>query len=530
MTCQFNGRALYLPQALILLISFTLPFLFGCAVGPEFHAPAPPSGKTYTRRPLPESLDQKTSSRTMLQQFRVGEDIPGQWWHLFHSRELNSIVDMALKANPDLHAAEASLLQAMENLSAGKGAFAPSATGSIQTVQQYFNGAAFGVPALSSLFTLNTGSVSVSYPLDIFGGVRRQVESLKALADYQKFELEAAYLTLTSNIVLAAISEASLRSQIRATRKIIHVLTLELASVNRQFSGGFASRATVLQQETVLNQARASLPPLEKQLALVHHQMAVYLGRFPGESFGKDFRLKDLTLPRDLPLSLPSKLVEHRPDIQAAQATLHSANAQVGVSTANMLPQVTLTGQYGSESISGYFAPGSQFWSYGPGLNVPIFQLGTLYFQRKAAIAALRQAKAKYESTVLSAFQNVADTLRTLESDAETLDAQESVFRSSREGLEIARRQFADGAIGYPILYNAEQSYEQAKIALVQARAARFSDTAALFLALGGGWWNMAPASPRHVGALRVASQSRKALPGRSPRSSGAPSASPVVP
>jgi len=530
MTCQARGRSLHLPQALISLTFFLVLVLSGCAVGPEFHAPTPPSGKTYTRHPLPEIVEQTASPGRLRQEFRVGEDIPGQWWQLFHSRELNRIVDLALKANPDLHAAEASLLQAMENLSAGKGAFAPSATGSIQTVQQYFNGAAFGVPALSSLFTLNTGSVSVSYPLDIFGGVRRQVESLKALADYQKFELEAAYLTLTSNIVYAAISEASLRSQIRATQNIINVLTQEMASINRQFSVGFVSRSTVLQQETILNQARATLPPLEKQLSLVHHQMAVYLGRFPGESSGRDFRLKDLTLPGDLPLSLPSRLVEHRPDIQAAQATLHSANAQVGVSTANMLPQVTLTGQYGSESISGYFSPGSQFWNYGPGLNVPIFQLGTLYFQRKAAIAALRQAKAKYESTVLAAFQNVADTLRTLESDAETLDAQESVFRSAREGLGIARRQFADGAIGYPSLYNAEQSYEQAKIGLVQARAARFSDTAALFLSLGGGWWNMAPATPRHVGVVKLASQTGGTPPAIAPRSSGATPPTPVRP
>ena len=480
--------------------------LSGCAVGPDFKKPPGPAGQQFTRHPVPASIGEKDARGEGRQILRVDQEIPGQWWRLFHSEALNGLIERALVANPDLRAAEATLLEAMENTSAGRGAFAPSASGTLQTVQQYFNGATFGLPQLSSLFTLNTGSVSVTYPLDLFGGIRRQVESLKAQEDYQRFELEASYLTLTSNIVLSVVQEASLTAQIDATKAIIRALKKERDSVRRQFALGLASRAAVLVQETALAQERSTLPGLMKQRSLARHQLSVYLGRFPGEDVGDRFRLEDLHLPGTLPVSLPSRLVEHRPDIQAASAQLHAASAQVGVATANMLPQITLTGQYGSESIAGYFAPGSQFWSYGPGLNVPLFQGGTLFFRRKAAIAALKAARAKYESTVLAAFQNVADTLRTLEADAETLEAEKAVFRAARESFSISRHQFSAGAIGYPTLYNAEQNYEQARIALIQAQAARIADTAALFQALGGGWWNMAPASPKGVGLQKSAS------------------------
>ncbi len=486
--------------------------LAGCAVGPDFKRPPAPSGKLYNRHPVSSVIgdsDERGEGRQILE---VGQDIPGQWWSLFHSPALNRLIEKALVANPDLRAAEASLLEAMNNTSAGRGSFAPSATGSLQTVQQYFNGAAFGLPQLSNLFTLNTGNVSVSYPLDLFGGIRRQVESLKAREDYQRFELEASYLTLTTNIVLSVVSEASLTAQIDATQAIIRALRKERDSVRRQFAFGLASRSAVLVQETTLAQEKSTLPGLMKQRSLVRHQLSTYLGRFPGERIGTRFRLEDLHLPATLPLSLPSRLVEHRPDIQAVTAQLHAASAQVGVATANMLPQITLTGQYGSESIAGYFAPGSQFWSYGPGINVPLFQGGTLYFRRKAAIAALKAARAKYESTVLAAFQNVADTLRTLSADAETLTAERVVFQAASESFDIARHQFAAGAIGYPSLYNAEQNYEQARIGVVQAEASRFADTAALFQALGGGWWNMAPATPKGVG-LPVSSKTKGPRP-----------------
>ncbi len=485
--------------------------LAGCAVGPDFHTPAPPKTKTYTKSPLSTPVVY-TNKGDVVQRFKTGKDIPGQWWKLFHSKPLNDLIDQALKVNPTLQAAEGSLLSAMENVSAGQGAYGPSVTGNLSTVQQYFNGAAFGAPQLSSLFTLNTGSLSVSYPLDLFGGIRRQVESLKAQEDYQRFQLEAAYLTLTSNIVLVAIQEASLREQIKATRQIIQVLKQELLIVKRQFEVGAIARSSVYSQATLLAQEEATLPPLEKQLAMERHQMAVYLGRFPSEKIGADFHLDDLTLPDELPVSLPSKLVEQRPDIRSAEAQLHSASAQVGVATANMFPQISLTGQYGSESIAGYFSPGSQFWSYGPSLTQPIFQAGTLLHKKRAAVAIFQQTKAQYKNVVLQAFQNVADSLRALEADAQTQNAQMVAFVAASESLKISERQFKVGAIGYPGLFNAQQSFEKARINLVLAKASRYSDTVALFEALGGGWWNLAKATPKGVGLTKkqVAENSSK--------------------
>ena len=476
----------------------------GCAVGPDFHTPPAPKTGQYTKKPLPSAVSVSENGKLVVQTFRTCGDIPGQWWTLFHSKPLNVLVEQALKSNPNLQAAEASLLQAMENVGVGEGSFLPSGTGSLNTNQQFFNGAAFGAPYLSSLFTLNTANVSVTYTLDVFGGVRRQVESLKAQAEYQRYQLEAAYLTLTSNIVLTAIQEASYRAQIDATRQIVDVLEKEFAIVQRQFDLGYASRAAVLTQETVVAQEKALLPALEKQLAVERHQMAVYLGRFPNEKIGDDFRLENLTLPGKLPVSLPSKLVEHRPDIRSAEEQLHSASAQIGVATANMLPQVSLTGNYGSESLNGFFSPGSQFWAWGPTVSNPIFQEFTLYHQKRAAIAAFRKAKAQYKNAILQAFQNVADTLRALQSDAETLNAQTDAERAAEESLRIAERQFSIGAIGYPDLYNTQRSYQQALVNLVQARAGQYADTVALFQALGGGWWNLAKPTPKGVSLAKA--------------------------
>ena len=477
----------------------TLLLLAGCAVGPDFHTPPAPKTNAYTKKPLPENVTVNENGKKVVQTFRPGSDIPGEWWTLFHSRALNGLVEEALKSNPNFKAAEQSLLQAMENVGVGEGSFLPSGTASLSTTQQYFNGAAFGAPFLSNLFTLNTGNVSVSYTLDIFGGIRRQLESLKAQAEYQRYQLEAAYLTLTSNIVLTAIQEASYRAQIAATQQIVNVLDRELSIVRHQYDLGYASRTAVLTQETILYQEKALLPALEKQLAFEKHQMAVYLGRFPNEKIGDDFRLDELSLPKQLPLSLPSELVEHRPDIRAAEEQLHSASAQIGVATANMLPQVSLTGNYGSESIEGYFSPGSQFWAWGPSVSNPLFQEFTLYHQKKAAIAAFRKAKDQYKNAILQAFQNVADTLRSIQSDADILNVQTSAEKAAQESLHIAEHQFTIGAIGYPDLYNAQRTYQQALINLVQARANQYSDTVALFQALGGGWWNLPGATPKGI-------------------------------
>jgi NodT family efflux transporter outer membrane factor (OMF) lipoprotein len=461
----------------------------GCAVGPDFLRPKPPPESGY----LPQALGPTAAAEVhggAAQNFVEGRDIPAEWWTLFHSPALNGLVERALKANPTLQAAEATLRQAQAQLYAGEGPLFPTVTGSISTAREKISGASFGFTSPFPPFYFNSGAVSVSYLLDIWGGTRRQIESLKAAVQYQRFELAASYLTLTTNVVAAAIQEAALRGEIAATEEIIDIESQELAGLKRQFTIGTAANTAVLQQAATLAQSRAQLPPLQKQLAQTRDQLTAYLGGFPSRELPETFELAAIELPQSLPVSLPSTLVEQRPDIRASEALLHEASAQVGVATANMLPQVTLSASYGTEALNAFVAPGSNIWSVGAGLTQPLFEGGTLYYRRRAAVEAFQTAAAQYRQTVVTAFQNVADALRALQSDAQAVAAQAAAERAAAESLDAARRQFHQGAISYLSLLTAEQTYQQARLSLVEAQAARFADTAALFQALGGGWWN----------------------------------------
>lgn len=464
----------------------------GCAVGPNFQPPAAPTEAGY----YPGALPVRTASSGGLaggaQFFRPGADLTGQWWTLFHSEPLNRLIDDALRANPDLAAAQAALRAANENVYAQQGAMFPTAGVSFQPERARISGAAFGQPGLTETLSLVTASVNVSYAPDVFGGTRRQIESLAAQADDQRFQLEATYLTLTSNLVVAAVQEASLRGQIQATRDIIQLETQQLDVVQRQFELGGAAKSDVLSQQATLTATQATLPPLQKQLAQTRDQLAALLGRFPNQQPAAQFQLTSLRLPTDLPVSLPSQLVAQRPDIRAAEAALHAASANVGVAIANQLPQFTLTGEFGSMALgfSSLFTPATTIWSMAGGVAATVFDGGVLLHKKRAAVAAFEEAAAQYRSTVLAAFQNVADALHALQSDADALAAQVTAEQSAAATLDLARRQFALGAISYPTLLNAETSYEQARINLVQAEATRFADTAGLFQALGGGWWH----------------------------------------
>ncbi len=464
----------------------------GCTVGPDFLRPSAPATKSYTPEPLAPQTVASDIAGGEAQRFLEGEDIPGQWWTLFHSPQLNSLIDQALKANPSLQAAQASLRQAQENVYAEQGALLPQVNANLSSTRQKSSGASFGNPNSIGPFTVHTASVSVSYGADVFGGEKRQIESLQAQADNQRFQLEATYLTLTSNVVVAAVQEASLRGEIAATQDIIQAESAQLDVLRQQFELGGASRAAVLAQEATLAQTKATLPPLQKQLAQQRNLLAVLAGRLPSDEPSETFDLANMRLPQDLPVSLPSKLVEQRPDIRSAEAQVHAASAQIGVATANMLPQITLTGSYGSSAskIGDLFSPGHAIWSLGGGLLQPIFHGGTLEHEKRAAVAAFDASAAQYRNTVLTAFQNVADTLRALQSDAQALNAQVAAERAARDSLELSRSQYQLGAITYASLLDAERTYHQARITLVRAQADRFADTAALFQALGGGWWN----------------------------------------
>jgi NodT family efflux transporter outer membrane factor (OMF) lipoprotein len=463
-------------------------------MGPNFERPSAPDVRSYTREPLPERMVSADIAGGEAQRLVQGLDIPGQWWALFHSPPLNALIEQSLKANPNLQAAQATLRQAQENAYAQEGFFYPNIQASFSASRQK-NATATISPTLTSgapLFTLYTPQLSVSYMLDVWGGNRRQVESLQAQADALRFQLEATYLTLTSNVVAAAIQEASLRAQIAATGEIIRIESEQLELLRTEYALGAIAMADVVAQEATLAKTEATLPSLLKQLAQQRDLLAALAGRFPSAEPDEKFELAALELPQDLPLSLPSKLVEQRPDVRSAEEQLHAASAQVGVAIANQLPQFMLSASGGSSAtqISQLFTSGTSFWSLAGNLLQPLFDGGTLLHRKHAADAALEQAAAQYRSTVISALQNVADALHALHYDAEALAASLRAERAADTSLDIARQAMRLGSISYLALLNAEQTYQQTLIALAQARANRYADTAALFQALGGGWWN----------------------------------------
>jgi len=481
----------------IVTTGVVLATMSGCTVGPDFRRPEAPAVSTYTATPLPTTTVSAPVTGGAAQRLATKDDIPARWWELFRSPGLDQLIRSALKENPTLAAAQASLRQARENLAARSGTeYYPRVDATLSGSRQKASGAAFGQSNAGGFFYgLYNATVSVSYNLDLFGGGRRELEAFQSQVDYQQYQMEATYLTLTANIVTTAVQEASLRAQLNTTREIINLQEKQLELVERQFQLGGVARSDVLAQQTQVAQTRAGLPPLEKALTQTRNQLAVYSGRLPSEASLPEFDLERLQLPQELPLSVPSLLVRQRPDILASEGLLHAAAAQVGVATANLYPQITLTAGMGSQSgrIQDLFAPGTSIWSLGAGLVQPLFRGGELTARRRAAIAAFDQAAAQYRGTVLQAFQNVADVLQALEADAHSLAAQADAEKAARDTLELTQRQFQFGAVGYSALLNAQRQHQQTRISLVQARAARFADSAALFQALGGGWWNREP-------------------------------------
>lgn len=467
--------------------------LGACAVGPDYHRPAAPVASGYTATPLPQATASAAGKDGLPQQWVTSMDIPGQWWTLFHSQPLNALIDDALKHNADVEAAHASLRAAWEAVYAQRGAYFPSVNASANTSRQdYANDVASGASSNASLYSLTTAQVSVAYTLDFWGANRRQVETLTAQANAQRFQLEATYLTLTSNLVNTAIEEASLRAQIATTLQIIDAQEKILDTLQQQHALGDAGEAAVAAQVTTLEQARATLPPLQKQLAQQRDLLAALSGRTPDQGVGATFNLDTLQLPAELPLSLPAQLVEQRPDVRAAEEQLHAASAQVGVAIANRLPNVQINASFGgaAERASQVFSAGSGFWSLGASVTQPLFDGGALKHKQRGAEAAYAQAAAQYRSTVLQAVQNVADTLHAIDADARGLAAAERAEQAAARSLAIARRQLALGDISQSSLLTTELAWQQTALSLVQARAARYADTVALFQALGGGWWH----------------------------------------
>jgi NodT family efflux transporter outer membrane factor (OMF) lipoprotein len=487
------------PVQVMFLIAMACLLMAGCAVGPDFKRPAAPDVSEYTVSPLSTTATTTNVAGGEAQSFAKGGDIAGDWWTLFHSKALNELIELSLTNNPDLKAAQSALLVAREKVLSQRGAYFPSITGGFsatRTKQSEVLAPVPNFPAVPNEFQYNlfTPQVSVSYVPDVFGLNRRTMESVKAQEQAARFQMIAAYTTLTANVVVTAIQAGALQTQIDGTRQLIALNSNMVQILRYQHSKGYASRLDVVTQESQLAQLTATLPPLIKQSVQLRDLLAVLAGRFPNQAPMEKFELSSLHLPEEVPVSLPSQLVAQRPDVLQAEANLHAASAQIGIAIANRLPNITLTADAGSSALSmdKLFTSGTGFWSLGAAATTPIFQGGTLLHQERAAKAAYAQAAQQYRSTVLTAFQNVADTLTALQQDAEGLKAAATAAEDAHITLDLSQRQWKDGYIGYLALLSAEQAYHQTQINLVQAQGNRYADTAALFQALGGGWWHRA--------------------------------------
>jgi NodT family efflux transporter outer membrane factor (OMF) lipoprotein len=474
-----------------------LAALSACAVGPNFHRPSAPKAADYGAAPSQGATAASPGSGGGAQQFSAGMDIPGQWWTLFQSPKLTAMVEQSLKANPNVGAAQAALRQAHELYKAQRTSFFPTVQGELDA-QRAKNALATianptSLPQSNPYYNLYTAQLSLSYMPDVFGGRRRALEATRAGVEATRFELIATYVTLSSNVVTTAVQEAALRGQISASERLLELQHQLTATVQRQRQLGTASDVDLLAQQAAAAQTAATLPPLQKQLGQTRDALTALLGRLPSEEPADTFRLAELTLPTQLPVSLPSKLVEQRPDVRQAEENLHEASAQVGVTLANMLPQFDITADTGSAAlkIGQLFTPYTGFWDVGASLTQTLFDAGALIYRHRAAAAALDEAGAQYRAAVILACQNVADTLRALQADADALKASAEADRAARASFELARRQYALGTMSLVALLNAETTYQQAELALVQAQANRYADTAGLFQALGGGWWNL---------------------------------------
>ena len=470
-----------------------LAFLFcqGCAVGPNYRRPETPEAQSYTREPLEATVAAPVTGGEA-QTYQTGAEIPAQWWELFGSELLNDLVRQAFTNNPTIDSAHAALRQARAYVSAQRAAFFPTIEAGYGVSRQSEPTGTIG-PTLESeepIYTLHTAQLSLSYALDIFGLNRRAVESLLAEAEMQRFQLNAAYMTLAGNVVTAAIQEASLREQIKVSEDIVSASSRMVALVKLQAELGFSSEIEVAAQETELAQAEQAIPPLRKELEQTRNRLAVLTGRLPSENDTAAITLESLRLPQELPVGLPSRLIEQRPDVRAAEAQVHAASALVGVAVANRLPQFFITAAYGGTSTQfrRMFADGNRFWSITGNVAQTVFAGGALYRLQKGAEAALDQATADYRVVVLEAFREVADTLYALDADAKELAAASTAEKAAKRSYDLTQHQLEVGYIDTLTLLNASQAYHQTRIALIQSQAVRYSDTVALFQALGGGW------------------------------------------
>ena len=483
------------PQVGLAAATVIAILLAGCTVGPHYRPPAPPTVTTYDRAPEPSQTVNSAGAAGTAQHLNPAMDVPAQWWTLFHSPQLDRLVREALANSPTLAQASARLKQAQEESNARTGATKyPSANATVSAQREQVDLATFGVPFPSPPpFSLLNGSVAVSYALDLFGATRRLIEGLNAQVEYQRWQLQGARQMLAGNVVSAAIRQAQLNSQIQISRQVLALQQHQLNITEQRVQAGGIPTYEINRQRTLVEQTRAGIPPLEQQLAVVNHQLAVLIGKTPAAAQIDSISLDSLQLPQEMPLSVPSSLVHQRPDIRAAESLLHQASTNVGVATANMYPQIVLSGSIGG--IGTNFTSGSEVWNVGASLAQPIFNGGALRAEKRKAVAAYEEAGSGYQQTVLHAFREVADALRAIENDAQTLQARTEAATQAEVTYQIASQRFNAGGISQLSLLDAQRQYEQTLLERATSAANRYTDSASLFQALGGGWWNETQAS-----------------------------------
>lgn len=476
-----------------ILFTFTLlGLLTGCAVGPDFKRPATPETPTYTATPLPAQTSSVPTPLGETQHFVAGGWVNPQWWQELGSPKLNALIDEALQASPTLAKSQAVLRQAQELYAAQAGStLYPQVDATLGAQRQRTTPSSLGQIGEPREFSLYNAGVGARYTLDLAGATRRSLEALAANIDYQRYQLEGARLTLTGNIATATVTQARLAGQIEATEAILHSQEEQLGLTRERVRLGHAAPDDVLALQTLVEQTRAGIPLLRNQLQQNDHLLAVLAGREPGAGGLPCFSLQEFTLPADLPLTVPSELVRNRPDIQAAEALLHSANAEYGVAIAKLYPQLNLSATLGSQALTTgtLFGSGSAVWSLVAQLTQPLFNPG-LPAEKRAALAAFDAAAANYRNVVLEALRNVADVLRALDNDTQRLAALAAADAAAQESLASMQRQYSLGAAGYIQLLTAQQQAQQTRISLIEAQARRLADSVALYQAMGGGRTN----------------------------------------
>jgi len=461
--------------------------LCGCAVGPDFTRPDAPAVTAYRADAMVDQSDALTAQHLI-----NGADLPHDWWHLFESAELNDLVQDALAHNATLEAARANLQQSQHNLQAGYGLFFPQLGLGMAASRERTAPIEQGLHTPSSVFNVVTLSAGISYDLDLFGGNRRVLEGLVAQADYQRFASRAAYVTLSANVVNTVVARAAYLAQLQATEQLIGLQQQQLAAIQAQVKAGTAPYTAALSVRSLISSAEAARAALKQQISQTQNLLSSLQGKFPAEASAPSPDFDQLRLPAELPLSLPSELVRQRPDILQSEAQLHASSANIGVATAAMYPHITLSGSVGQAGTSLANLPDAsgRFWSGGPAVSLPVFEGGTLWYQRAAAQDAFQVAQANYRQTVLTAFAQVATILEALAHDEQVWQAQSDALHYADEALQSATAGFHSGLGSYLDVLTADIQYHQASIATVQAKAQRYQDTVALFAALGGGWWN----------------------------------------